>query len=107
MTKTFGKLCEQGIGKMRRFWLVWFRKAYVAQQVERRQGECNQCGNCCELLFKCPFLIKSETGDTLCSIYENRPQQCAAFPIDKRCLSEVDFDCTYTFLQIEPHRTAP
>ena len=107
MTKTFGKLCEQGIGKMRRFWLVWFRKAYVAQQVERRQGECNQCGNCCELLFKCPFLIKSESGDTLCSIYENRPQQCAAFPIDNRCLSEVDFDCTYTFLQIEPHRAAP
>ena len=55
-----------------------------------------------KLLFKCPFLIKNDTGDTLCSIYENRPKQCAAFPIDKRCLSEVDFDCTYTFLQIEP-----
>ena len=81
MTKTFGKLCEQGIGKMRRFWLVWFRKAYVAQQVERRQGECNQCGNCCELLFKCPFLIKSESGDTLCSIYENRPNNARHFPL--------------------------
>ena len=97
MPRTFGKMREQAIGKVRRFLLLHFRKAYVAQQEKNRQGECNQCGNCCELLFKCPFLIKNDTGDTLCSIYENRPKQCAAFPIDTRCLSEVDFDCTYTF----------
>ena len=97
MPRTFGKMREQAIGKVRRYFLLRFRKAYVAQQEKNRQGECNQCGNCCELLFKCPFLIKNDTGDTLCSIYENRPKQCAAFPIDTRCLSEVDFDCTYTF----------
>ncbi len=34
---------------------------------------------------------------TFCSIYENRPGQCGAFPIDEKCLSEVDFDCTYSF----------
>ena len=88
---------RQAAGKARRFLLVRFRKDYVGRQVLQRQGECNQCGNCCEILFRCPFLIKVEGGPSMCSIYEDRPGQCAAFPINRKCLAEVDFDCSYTF----------
>ena len=105
MPRTFHKMCKQAAGKVRRFLLLRFRKSYVTEQIEQRQGECNQCGNCCEILFQCPFLIKYDTGSSLCSIYEDRPQQCDAFPINEKCLSEVDFDCSYSFgtkiLQIE------
>jgi hypothetical protein len=75
----------------------------------KRQGECNHCGNCCEILFKCPFLIRLDDETSQCSIYDDRPNQCDAFPIDEKCLSDVDFDCTYTFgdaegplVEIEP-----
>jgi len=91
------KAHRQAIGKIRRFLLLRFKKDYVDTQLEQRQGECNQCGKCCEILFRCPFLVKVEDGSSLCSIYDNRPKQCAAFPIDQKCLSEVDFDCTYSF----------
>jgi hypothetical protein len=96
-------------GKIRRFWLIRLRKDYVDAQIANRQGECNHCGNCCEILFKCPFLITLEDASSQCSIYEDRPGQCAAFPIDVKDLSDVDFDCTYTFgngedslVEIEP-----
>ena len=108
MSHILRRVHKHATGKIRRFLLLRFRQNYVTEQIELRQGECNQCGNCCEILFKCPFLIKNETGGTLCSIYENRPKQCDAFPIDEKCLSDVNFDCTYTFgkppaiLTIEP-----
>jgi hypothetical protein len=94
-------------GKIRRFFYTWLRKEYVEQQLEERNGECNHCGNCCEILFKCPFLIRVDDGTSQCSIYDDKPGQCAAFPIDEKCLSDVDFDCTYTFgesevVEIEP-----
>ena len=96
-------------GKVRRFFYVHFRKNYVDGQLAFRQGTCNHCGNCCEILFKCPFLIKLEGDQSFCSIYEDRPGQCGAFPIDEKCLADVGFDCTYSFaregvdlLHIEP-----
>lgn len=88
---------RQAAGKVRRLILVHFRKSYVAQQATRLAGECNRCGNCCEILFKCPFLVKQDDGFSVCSIYENRPLQCNAFPIDERCLADVAFDCTFSF----------
>ncbi len=91
------KKLRQVRGKIRRYVLVRFRPGYVHQQVGRRQGECNQCGNCCEILFKCPFLVREKDGAAICSIYDDRPGQCAAFPIDEGCLSDVDFDCTFDF----------
>ena len=89
-------------GKIRRFLLVRFRRGYVSQQTILRQGECAQCGNCCEILFRCPFLLRLEDETTVCSIYDNRPRQCAAFPVDRRCLADVDFNCNFTFLQAPP-----
>jgi len=52
-------------------------------------------------------VILGMTSSIICSIYENRPGQCAAFPINEDCLADVNFDCTYSFapaqafLQIE------
>ena len=96
-------------GKIRRFLLIRLKKNYVDEQLTKRQGECNHCGNCCEILFKCPFLIRLDDETSQCSIYDDRPNQCDAFPIDEKCLSDVDFDCTYTFgdaeeplVEIEP-----
>ena len=96
-------------GKVRRYMLSRFRKGFVEEQIASQQGECNHCGNCCEILFRCPFLIHLEDGASQCSIYEDRPGQCAAFPINEKDLSDVDFDCTYTFgepggalVEIEP-----
>ncbi len=86
-------------GKIRRFALTRFKKRYVDEQASRKQGECNHCGNCCEILFRCPFLITIEDGSSQCSIYEDRPGQCAAFPIDYRDLADVGFECTYSFGQ--------
>ena len=88
---------RQAAGKVRRLFLVHFRKSYVAEQATLLEGECNRCGNCCEILFKCPFLVKQDDGFSVCSIYENRPLQCNAFPIDERCLADVKFDCTFSF----------
>ncbi len=88
---------RQAAGKVRRFLFVHFRKSYVVEQATLRTGECNRCGNCCEILFKCPFVIKQDDGFSVCSIYEDRPGQCSAFPIDERCLADVEFDCTFSF----------
>ena len=87
---------NHGRGKIRRFFLLRFHQGYVDSQLEDRNGKCKQCGNCCEIMFKCPFFIR-DGSTALCSIYEDRPGQCAAFPIDKKCLSDVDFDCAYSF----------
>lgn len=101
-------------GKVRRYALNRFKKPYVDRQMALRQGECNHCGKCCEILFRCPFLLTLEDGSSHCSVYEDRPGQCAAFPIDHRDLADVEFDCTYTFAEsldelvdIEPSSTVP
>ena len=38
MPRTFGKMREQAIGKVRRYFLLRFRKAYVAQQEKKPTG---------------------------------------------------------------------
>jgi hypothetical protein len=74
-------------GKARRFWLVHFRKDYVKRQLLDREGDCRQCGVCCNLLFTCPMLTRQGKCLTygLC-----RPQVCKVFPIDQRDLEEVE-----------------
>jgi len=84
-------------GKLRRFWLVHFRKGYVERQISVRQGDCHQCGTCCNLLFTCPMLTKQRR----CLVYGTcRPQACKVFPIDQRDIDEVNFcsgHCGYRF----------
>lgn len=90
---------RQAQGKLRRFVNINFRKEEVVASLSLRRGECNRCGACCELLFKCPFLKKHTDGSTTCGIYEDRPNQCRLFPIEKRDLEEVRGICTYYFLE--------
>ena len=90
---------RQAQGKLRRFVSANFRKDEVVAKLALRQGECNRCGACCEILFKCPFLKQHTDGTTTCGIYEDRPNQCRLFPIDKRDLEEVRGSCSFYFIE--------
>lgn len=46
---------RQAQGKIRRFLNTNFRKQEMVAALALRRGECNRCGACCELLFKCRF----------------------------------------------------
>ncbi|HVG39003.1 MAG TPA: YkgJ family cysteine cluster protein [Pyrinomonadaceae bacterium] len=90
---------RQAQGKLRRFVLSNFQKQEVIESLSLRRGECNRCGACCEILFKCPFLKKQDDGSTSCGIYEDRPNQCRLYPIEKRDLAEVRGTCSYYFIE--------
>ncbi len=98
---------RQAQGKLRRFVSANFRKQEVIEALTLRQGECNRCGACCEILFKCPFLKRQDDNSTACGIYEDRPNQCRLFPIDKRDLEEVRGTCSFYFIdKFERRETA-
>ncbi len=86
-------------GKVRRFVSANFRREEVVAALTLRRGECNRCGACCEILFKCPFLKKHDDDSTTCGIYEDRPNQCRLFPIEKRDLEEVRGTCSFYFIE--------
>ena len=86
-------------GKLRRFVNIRFRKDEVIEKLALRRGECNRCGACCEILFKCPFLKKHTDGTTTCGIYEDRPDQCRLYPIERRDLAEVRGQCSFYFIE--------
>jgi hypothetical protein len=90
---------RQAQGKLRRFVSINFRKDEVIEKLALRRGDCNRCGACCEILFKCPFLKKHDDGTSTCGIYEDRPNQCRLFPIDSRDLAEVRGTCSYYFIE--------
>jgi putative zinc- or iron-chelating protein len=90
---------RQAHGKLRRFVSANFRKQEVIESLSLRRGECNRCGACCEILFKCPFLKKHDDATTTCGIYEDRPNQCRLFPIEKRDLEEVRGTCSFYFIE--------
>jgi hypothetical protein len=90
---------RQAQGKLRRFVSANFRRQEVVASLALRRGECNRCGACCEILFKCPFLKKYNDGTTTCGIYEDRPNQCRLFPIEKRDLEEVRGTCSFYFIE--------
>ena len=86
-------------GKLRRFVQIRFRRDEVVESLAARRGDCNRCGACCEILFKCPFLKKHGDGTTTCGIYEDRPDQCRLFPIERRDLTEVRGQCSFYFIE--------
>ena len=79
-------------GKVRRFLLCHFRPDYVRESISRRHGECRRCGDCCRILFRCPFL---KNGNS-CTIYKMRSRACRMFPIDRRDLADVP-TCAFHF----------
>jgi len=90
---------RQAQGKIRRFVITNFRKQDTIDSLALRRGECNRCGACCELVFKCPFLKKQSDGTSLCGIYENRPNSCRLFPIEQRDIQELRGSCSYYFIE--------
>ncbi len=90
---------RQAQGKLRRFVSANFRKQDVIDALALRRGDCNRCGACCEILFKCPFLKKHTDGTSTCGIYEDRPNQCRLFPIERRDLDEVRGQCSFYFIE--------
>ena len=96
MTRKVSRVAGLLFGKVRRFALVRFRPGYVERQAAFRTGDCDRCGRCCEILFQCPFLIKTGEGSR-CRIYGRHFDQCVAFPIDDRDLADVEHNCTYHF----------
>ncbi len=92
------------VGKIRRFFIVHFKKQYLREQLLARRGKCNKCGMCCNLLYTCPMLKK----DGRCLIYGKcRPKVCKVFPIDQRDIDEIRMCggiCGYYFEDIKSIR---
>lgn len=51
---------------------------------EDREGECANCGACCQLPVKCCFLRFDDKGKSYCSIWKVRPLQCRKYPRTKK-----------------------
>ncbi len=64
---------------------------------EGRQGECNNCGACCRLPFRCIFLKEKEDGKEYCSIYAVRPPNCRKFPRSREEHALVKDVCGFSF----------
>lgn len=77
-------LMGQILRKIRRFYLGTFRPEYVRRSIEtQRKGECQRCGLCCELIYKCPFLGKDANNLSYCRVYGDlRPASCRIYPFD-------------------------
>ncbi len=62
-----------------------------------RNGECNNCGACCRLPFRCIFLKTAPDKKEYCSIYKVRPPNCRKFPRTREEHELVKSECGYTF----------
>jgi hypothetical protein len=92
-------------GKTRRFVQSSVLRQDPAPLLAKRQGDCNRCGACCKILFRCPFLTTDAEGQYSCRIYEKRFAQCRLFPLHAADLRELAEPCSYTF-EAEPARPA-
>ncbi|MFC1608673.1 YkgJ family cysteine cluster protein [Patescibacteria group bacterium] len=80
---------------------TWFEKfkrtamAFLPISVNR-SGKCGNCGECCKLPQKCPFLKERSNGKTYCSIYAVRPVNCRKYPrIEKEFITKET--CGFNF----------
>ena len=92
-----GLMAIQARGKVRRFIQAKFGNQDVDALVARRQGECNRCGACCKILFRCPFLGTDAEGQYTCRIYDKRFAQCRLYPLHAKDLVELRGQCSYSF----------
>jgi hypothetical protein len=93
-------------GKTRRFVQASVLRQDAAPLLARRRGECNRCGACCKILFRCPFLGTDAEGQYTCRIYERRFAQCRLYPLHRADLLELEGQCSYTF-EAEPSVPSP
>jgi len=73
-------------GKARRFSLCYFHRHYIGRMKQLRRGECQRCGQCCNMILDCPYL----DGEKLCVHYHSRPRSCSDFPIDERDVRDAN-----------------
>ena len=92
------RVTRQARGKVRRLIQAKLIPETVATRAALRQGECNRCGECCKILFRCPFLKTLDNGEYSCRIYHSRFASCRHYPVDSRDLREVN-NCSYSFGQ--------
>jgi hypothetical protein len=78
---------SMGWGKLRRAFLIAFRKKRVVEKLDRRRGACSRCGACCKIKIKCPAYDDSD-GNPKCLIYNDRPGVCSLFPLDEKDLRD-------------------
>jgi len=78
-----------GWGKLRRAFLIAFRRERVIEKLDRRRGACTRCGACCKILFQCPAYDDAD-GNPKCLIYNDRPGVCSLFPLDEKDLRDRD-----------------
>jgi hypothetical protein len=100
-----GQALTMSWGKIRRGFLIAFRKKRVLEKLDRRRGDCTRCGACCKILFKCPAYDDAD-GVPKCLIYNDRPGVCGLFPLDEKDLRERNFvmpgrKCGYWFTDKE------
>ena len=69
---------------------------------KNRTGECNNCGACCRLPFRCTFLKSADDGKEYCSIYKIRPPNCRKFPRSLEQYSLVEETCSFDFSNSKP-----
>ena len=86
---SLGEITRMGWGKVRRAFLVNFRKGRVVEKLDRRRGACTRCGACCKILFQCPAYDDAD-GNPKCLIYNDRPGVCSLFPLDEKDLRDRD-----------------
>jgi len=73
----------------RLFWSVC-RPGYVRASLARRSGECQRCGACCRLVWRCRYFSEKD-GVPSCRLYTlYRPPNCRNFPIDHLDLADRD-----------------
>ncbi len=92
-------------GKARRLLQAKLARQDNDALLSRRRGECNRCGSCCKILFRCPFLGQDAEGQYTCRIYDRRFAQCRLFPLHAADLRELRGQCSFTF-EAEPARPA-
>ncbi len=94
----------QARGKVRRFLQAKVLREDTGPLLALRKGECNRCGACCKILFRCPFLGTDAEGQFTCRIYDKRFTQCRLFPLHAEDLRELNEQCSYSF---EPEPALP
>ncbi|MCK5809791.1 MAG: YkgJ family cysteine cluster protein [Cocleimonas sp.] len=68
---------------------------------KNRAGDCNGCGDCCKLPFRCAFLKDRDDGTSRCSIYSVRPPNCRKFPRNRAQWESVKENCGFNFPDIK------
>jgi Fe-S-cluster containining protein len=94
-------------GKARRFIQAKFMTQDTEALLAKRQGDCNRCGACCKILFRCPFLGTDAEGQYTCQIYDKRFAQCRLFPLHAKDLLDLEEECSYTFDGAAPTGSGP